>query len=274
MTNQTRTEDGGMTYLNEVEEKALKHIQMYGADTTRVLNRLCGPGWRGLVRSELALVHHGLMGEVATLAPEGLALCQQRGHHAYRLLSPGAATDRAFQVATVRQLFRESYTGWPELSIYKRRSAGLGLRGYTSIITALTVQTSAAHHDAWGRPRLTYQELRDAYDGSHPPYNRDGGYQALHGMPLCYATISNGGIKLPAIKRIYKYHDKRFDYARWHHGVIIAVPEETPDIRHYARHVNAQGRREPLVHKGRTYPCYDHLVIIEVPVPGLTQKRG
>lgn len=244
------------------------------ASAATLTEALHGPGWRGLVRSNLVLVHHGLMGEVATLSPEGLGLCQQRGQHAYRLLAPGAATDRAFQVATVRRLLREGCIGWPELSIYKRRSAGLGQRGYTSVITALAVQTSAAHHEAWGRPRLTYQELLDAYDGSHPPYNRDGIYQALHGMPLCYATISNGGIKLPAIKRIYKHHAKQWHFAHWHHGVIIAVPEETPDIRHFVRGVNAQARREPLVHKGRTYPAYDHLVIVEVPVPGLNRKRG
>lgn len=252
-------------YLNEVEEKVLAHLRLYGADTTRVLNRLYGPGWRGLVRLGLALVHSGLFGEVATLSPEGIDLCWQRGQHVHRLLAPGAATDRAYQVAASRQLQRQGYIGWPELSIYKRRSAGLGQKGRTNIITALTVQTPAAHDEAWGRSRLTYRELLGLYDGDCPPYNRDGCYQALHGLPLCYATISNGGIKLPAIKRIYKHHEKQWHFSRWHHGVIIAVPEETPDIRSFTRHVNAGGRQN----QGRIHPTYDRLVIVEVPVPGL-----
>ena len=258
--------------LTATEVKVIKFVASYGATRTARLNRHYGPGWRGLVAQGLVTTMRTVMGEVAVLSPQGIAALTEVGRSAPRLLSPGAAADRAYQIEVLARLMQQGYSWRRELTVYKRQSRGLGQRGDTSIITALTVQVPDEQYRLWGTEppdRKQPLAIKDKY--GIPMYYR--------GMPTCYATISNGGIKLARIKALHKVHTRTgtSHVARWRHGVIIAVPEETPDIRQYVRHYEAETERRhqqylqsaPAHDRARTesLPRYPSLVILEVPAP-------
>ena len=217
----------------------LMAVAVAGALTTRRVIRVYGPkpNWQSLIEQKYLREYQTVYGPVLALSDKGRASYVDRppeARHAHwpYLSGPSTVADRAYQNDALATLTSQGYQ--VQRHEYKRAgqvgAAARGNRKHTGQITRTVMQVP--------EPQLRALLAGWGEGISHLPSSMVATAPRT-GRPYLYASISNGGIKLPRLKALVKQH--RGDVTHWHTPLLIAVPEEG-DLRAYLRSIDARAR--------------------------------
>jgi hypothetical protein len=238
-------------------------VAQAGALTTRRVIRQFGPkpNWEAALRQRYLREMQSTYGPVLTVGDVARKLIQARPPPPEKGLipyvaGPSAVADRAFLMDALEALAAQGYT--VARHDYKKAGTVGNAARRGAKVTHQIIRTVMKVPET----RMSWQ----AADGK--PYGPDhyGIYPETPGYPLLYATISNGGIKLPRLQKLYKRHKR--DIARWATPLLIAVPEEG-DLGAYIRAVEAAQRavEDSILRRGISYSPSTHRLIELVILP-------
>ncbi|MBB5235526.1 hypothetical protein [Deinococcus budaensis] len=216
--------------LSEAEQGALMEVGDFGAVTAGRLTEQLGTRtpWRRLVTAGLLKAcRTQRLGVVLGLTDRGArAYTELSGEPAPYVRAPGSLTDRAFQVEALSALKAEGYR-----LVQADRKLGGGVRG-------------GAPTDLFVRFHLRVPEAQmealEAYWGEGRPFGKGETYQAVLGHPVLYASLSGNGIQVSGARKLLSQHAGHI--TEWRYPLLIAVPEETREMRAYLRRVEAEDR--------------------------------
>jgi len=251
--------------LTECQKKVFNTVLKTGALTSRRITAQYGPkpNWQALILQKYLTEYQTDYGAVLALGSRARTYLRenpQRTHYPY-IAGPSTVADRAYQNDALKVLTDQGYQ--VHHHDYKRAGAvGQAARqgrDTTDQILRTVMQLPPARlamlQGTWGDEGI---------------YRADqwGIYPQVVGYPLVYASIANGGIKLPKLKALFKRHLR--DIHCWRTPLLIAVPEEG-NLRAYIRAEETRNRRE--LEEGmkagrlRDLPIYSLIKLIILPLP-------
>lgn len=245
-----------MTEWTEAELTVLVLLRDQGALTTRRVILECGPKryWQSLLSGGWLNEFYTLYGSVLGLTNKSRHYILTRWGRAEYLNAPSTCANRAYEQDAVQLLRAHGYT--PISFLLQTVDTGIGKRSRQPAyqVMQLPLDDLFALEAAWDRSREF-----NLYGPKSQP--------AAIGYPYLYASIANGGISLPQLKRLFRKHQR--DIMRWRTPLLIAVPDEAP-CRDYVRTINARAydSHHRYYSCERVYrPPHLHIQLIVLPLP-------
>jgi hypothetical protein len=244
-----------------------RDVARNGALTVRRVTAAHGPqvNWRHLLSAGWLRVYETRYGAVLAVGPA--ARTWLRAHPADRsvgwvpyIAGPASVADRAYQMDAIDLLVTRGYTF---IEHHYKRTGTVTKAAHGRAVTSQIVRSMMRV------PEREMRAIHANYGPGRPPV-RDGNYHltAARGHPFLYATISNGGIRLPRLAALYAKH-KDAVTGHWFSPLLVALPDGA-SVHSYVRRMDTEQRRIlGTVHRSPGQPPlvpYPVICVIQVPL--------